>query len=115
MNEPGIGWKELVLGNSFLLSCSYLTAGALSEAAYLVHPTTWLQRTLFVLDQTPGQFLELLGILEPLRRGYVYGTLSGFTLRLAFGVTMVVVIFLTAAGIATLMNGVRHLYLRLFS
>ncbi|MFN0062133.1 MAG: hypothetical protein ACKVPX_06430 [Myxococcaceae bacterium] len=112
MNDLPFRWRDLVANNGFLLSAAYLGVGVVAETLYRIHPTPTLVRALFALEQTPGQVLAFVGGLEPLRRGYVYGQLPGFAVRVVFGLAMVVVIFLTAGLMAGVMNGLRGLYLR---
>ncbi len=99
-------------GNAFLLSLIYLLLGLGVEIALRYFPSRFLQRLSLSLDSLPARALELTGAMEPLRAAYFSGRISEMGVRVVFGVTTMVVIFLLAMVVGTLMGGVRTLLAR---
>ncbi|MCP3104835.1 hypothetical protein LZ198_38815 [Myxococcus sp. K15C18031901] len=99
-------------GNAFLLSVLYLLVGLVVEIALNRWPSRFLQRLSLSLDSLPARALELVGAMEPLRAAFFSGHIPEFGVRLVFGVTTVVVIFLLALVVGTLMGGLRYLLAR---
>jgi hypothetical protein len=83
-------------GNAFILSVLYLVLGIAVELGRRFHPSRFLQRLSLSLDSLPARALELVGALGPLRDAYLDGRVSELTVRLVFGLTTLVVIFLLA-------------------
>ncbi|MBL0692738.1 hypothetical protein JJE73_03820 [Comamonas sp. JC664] len=99
-------------GNAFLLSLIYLLLGLGVEIALRYYPLPFLQRLSLSLDSLPARALELTGAMAPLRAAYFSGRISEAGVRVVFGITTMVVIFLLAMVVGTLMGGVRTLLAR---
>jgi hypothetical protein len=99
-------------GNAFLLSVLYLLTGIVVEVARRLFPSHFLQRLSLSLDSLPARALELTGTMEPLRAAYFAGRITEAGVRVVFGVTTVVVIFLLALVVGSIMGGLRMLLLR---
>jgi len=93
--------------NAFLLSILYLVVGIGVEGARRVWPTRFIQRLSLSLDSLPARALELVGAMQPLRDAYFSGHLSEVWVRLVFGATTVVIIFLLAVVVGLFMGSVR--------
>jgi hypothetical protein len=98
---------RIMWGNAFLLSLLYLVVGFGVELALRLFPSRFLQRLSLSLDSLPARALEVVGAMEPLRAAYFSGRVTEFGVRIVFGVTTVVVIFMLALVVGTLMGGVR--------
>jgi len=99
-------------GNAFLLSVLYLLVGIVVEGARRVWPSIFLQRLSLSLDSLPARALELVGLMHPLREAYFAGEIREFVVRLVFGVTTIVIIFLLAVVVGVFMGSLRSLALR---
>ncbi|MCP3167559.1 hypothetical protein [Myxococcus qinghaiensis] len=99
-------------GNAFLLSALYLLVGIVVEGALRLFPSKFLQRLSLSLDSLPARALELVGAMEPLRTAFFNGRIPEYGVRLIFGFTTVVVIFLLALVVGTVMGGLRYLIAR---
>jgi hypothetical protein len=93
--------------NAFLLSIIYLMVGTMVEVVRRVYPTRFIQRLSLSLDSLPARALELLGWMEPLRTDYLNGKIPDYQVRLIFGVTTVVIIFLLAFVVGLLVGSLR--------
>lgn len=109
---PPLPLMRIMGGNAFLLSVIYLLVGIVVEGARRLWPSIFLQRLSLSLDSLPARGLELLGLLQPLRTAYFTGRISEFKLRLVFGLTTIVIIFLLAVVVGVLMGSLRSLALR---
>lgn len=99
-------------GNAFLLSALYLLVGVVVEGALRLFPSKFLQRLSLSLDSLPARALELVGAMEPLRTAFFNGRIPEYGVRLIFGLTTVVVIFLLALVVGTVMGSLRYLIAR---
>jgi hypothetical protein len=102
---------RIMSGNAFLLSILYLVVGIGVEGARRVWPSILLQRLSLSLDSLPARALELVGLMHPLREAYFAGELSEVMVRLVFGVTTLIIIFLLAVVVGVLMGTLRGLTL----
>ncbi|MFP2911353.1 hypothetical protein ACLESD_41280 [Pyxidicoccus sp. 3LFB2] len=93
--------------NAFLLSLLYLVVGFGVELALRFFPSRFLQRLSLSLDSLPARALEMAGAMEPLRTAYFSGRITEFGVRVLFGITTVVVIFMLALVVGSLMGGMR--------
>ena len=109
----GLTWRELVVGNTYVLSFLYLVAGLLMESARRVAPRPILEAAVRRLDDLPGTVLHLLGVLPWLQRAQVYQGWGSWLVRVVFGLTTVAVIFLLAVMTGLLLGGLRWVALRL--
>lgn len=94
-------------GNAFLLSIIYLVVGIAVEALRRVYPTRFIQRLSLSLDSLPARALELVGVMERLRAGYLHGEIPDYQVRLIFGGTTIIVIFLLAFAVGLLVGSLR--------
>ncbi|MDC0714332.1 hypothetical protein POL68_38110 [Stigmatella sp. ncwal1] len=94
-------------GNAFLLSIIYLVVGIGVEVARRFYPTRFVHQLSLSLDSLPARALEFVGALEPLRAAYLDGRVSDAQVRLLFGSTTIVVIFILAFVVGILVGGLR--------
>lgn len=111
---PPLPLLRIMSGNAFLLSVLYLVVGIAVELTRRVWPSRLVQRLSLSLDSLPARALELLGWMEPLREAYYAGRVSEVTLRLVFGFTTIVIIFLLAVVVGVFMGSLRGLLLSRF-
>lgn len=109
---PPLPLLRIMGGNAFLLSVLYLLVGLAAEISRRVWPTRFAQRLSLSLDSLPARALELVGWMEPLREAYFSGRVSESVLRLVFGATTLVIIFLLAVVVGGVMGTLRGLLLR---
>jgi hypothetical protein len=105
---------RIMSGNAFLLSILYLLVGISVEGARRLWPSIFLQRLSLSLDSLPARALELVGGMQPLRDAYFAGNITESTVRLVFGATTIVIIFLLAVLVGVFMGTLRGLFLRRF-
>lgn len=111
-SRPEAPLLRIMWGNAFLLSLIYLAVGLVVELAMTRWRTRFLRNLSLSLDSLPARALEMVGALEPLRDAFLDGHISGAAVRAIFGLTTVVVIFLLALGVGTLMGLVRLFMMR---
>jgi hypothetical protein len=109
---PPVPLIRIMGSNAFLLSVLYLLVGIGVEVARRLWPSFFLQRLSLSLDSLPARALELVGWMEPLREAYFSGRVSESVLRLVFGATTLVIIFLLAVVVGGVMGTLRGLLLR---
>ena len=109
---PPLPLMRIMGGNAFLLSVLYLLVGIVVEGARRVWPSIFLQRLSLSLDSLPARALELVGLMEPLREAYFAQQIRESVVRLVFGVTTIVIIFLLAVVVGVFMGSLRSLMLR---
>src|SRR5262245_9430431 len=93
--------------NAFLLSIIYLLVGIGVEAARRVYPSRFVQRLSLSLDSLPAQALDFVGLMDPLRADYFNGQVPDYQVRLIFGATTIVIIFLLAFAVGILVGSLR--------
>ena len=86
----------MVVGNALALSALYLAIGVAVELLRVHAPSGSVLRLSYALDALPARVLEKLGLLIPLREAYTDGRLSEPMVRLIFGSTAVLFVFLLA-------------------
>ncbi len=106
---PPLPLMRIMGGNAFLLSILYLLVGIGVEGARRVWPSILLQRLSLSLDSLPARALELVGLMGPLRDAYFTGKLSESMVRLTFGATTIVIIFVLALVVGLFMGTLRGL------
>lgn len=89
--------------NATLLSAFYLLVATLFETIRRVFIARWAEQACLAMEAFPARALDLLGLLEPLKRWYAWGEISEVEVRLIFGATTVVLIFVLAALVGTAM------------
>ncbi len=109
---PPLPLMRIMGGNAFLLSVLYLLVGIVVEGARRVWPSIFLQRLSLSLDSLPARALELVGLMEPLREAYFAQQIRESVVRLVFGVTTIIIIFLLAVVVGVFMGSLRSLALR---
>ena len=109
---PPLPLMRIMGGNAFLLSVLYLLVGIVVEGARRVWPSIFLQRLSLSLDSLPARALELVGLMHPLREAYFSGQIRESVVRLVFGATTIVIIFLLAVVVGVFMGSLRSLVLR---
>jgi hypothetical protein len=103
---------RVMSANAFLLSILYLLVGTLVEGLRRVWPVGFVRRLSLSLDSLPARALELAGVMQPLRDAYFSGRVSEFSVRLVFGFTTVLIIFLLAVVVGLFMGSLRGALMR---
>jgi hypothetical protein len=98
----------MVAGNALALSALYLAVGVGVELLRAHAPSGALLRLSYALDSLPARVLERLGLLIPLREAYTDGRVSEPIVRLIFGLTAVLFVFLLAFLIGSCTTLLRH-------
>jgi len=116
--QPLSPWRagtffRMVVGNALALSALYLALGVAVELLRGHAPSTTVLRFSYALDALPARILEKLGLLIPLREAYTDGRLSEPVVRLIFGSTAVLFVFLLALLIGSATTVTRHWISRL--
>lgn len=106
---PPLPLIRIMGSNAFLLSVLYLLVGLGVEGARRLWPSFLLQRLSLSLDSLPARALELVGLMEPLREAYFAGRITEPLLRLVFGATTILIIFLLAVVVGLFMGTLRGL------
>ena len=110
--QPPVPLMRIMSANAFLLSVLYLLVGIGVEGARRVYPSAFLQKLSLSLDSLPARALELVGLMQPLREAYFALAIRPFGLRLVFGFTTIVIIFLLAVVVGVFMGTLRGLVVR---
>jgi hypothetical protein len=99
----------MMAASASFASVVYLGFGLVLEV--IRRNTGWrvAERVSLGLDRLPAQALESCGLMRALRALYADGQLSEFWVRVVFGVTTVVIIFLIALGVGLFMWPLRLL------
>ena len=103
----GYPMLSIMAGNAFLLSIIYLAVGLVVELLFRFRPSRFLMRLQLSLDSLPARALELSGAMQPLSEAYLAGRITESGLRLVFGVTTILIIFVLALVVGLLMGGLR--------
>lgn len=103
----GYPMLSIMAGNAFLLSIIYLAVGLVVEVLLRYRPSRFLQRLHLSLDSLPARALELTGAMRPLSEAYLSRHITESGVRLVFGATTIVLIFLLALVVGLAMGGLR--------
>jgi hypothetical protein len=109
---PRFPLVRIMLGNATLLSLLYLVAAIAIEVVRRYFSTRWSEKASLAMESLPARALEMVGLLAPLKRSYVYGSMSEFMVRLIFGTTTVAIIFLMALLVGAGMWTIRMIWER---
>lgn len=82
--------------NAALLSALYLGAATALEGIRRLWNPRWAENACLAMEAFPARALDVVGVLDLMKREYAWGNLSQLHVRLIFGVTTIVVIFLLA-------------------
>ena len=93
MSNPPVPVFRISLANATLLSGIYLAIASSVELVRRIWNPRWVDRVSLSLEAFPARTLELLGLFEPVRRGWVENKLSSLEVRFIYGFTTVAVIF----------------------
>jgi hypothetical protein len=105
VSVPLLRWS---LANSTGLAALYLLLSAAVEVARRVAHARWAERLSLGLESLPARTLEVLGLMDPLRRHWMAGDLSDVQVRLLYGLTSVTLIYFLGLVVGSLMwAGVR--------
>ncbi len=85
--------------NATLLSAIYLGGACVVEVARRYLNYRWADDAAYVLDAFPSRALDVAGVMPWVKHAFIEGTLSATQVRLIFGTTTVLVIFVLAAGV----------------
>jgi hypothetical protein len=95
--QPPPRIRDLVFGNALALSGVYLALGLGMELVRRFAPRPVFEASVRRMDDLPGTVLHWLGLLPMLRRMIVYEGIGTWTIRVAFGLTTMAIIFALAA------------------
>ena len=84
---------RISLANATLLSALYLAAAAVVELSRRFFGARWAERFSLALEVFPARTLDFLGLFEPLRLAWMQGKLTDGEVRVVYGATTVVFIF----------------------
>ncbi len=82
--------------NATLLSGMYLLAATALEVIRRNFTARWAEKGCLEMEKFPARTLDLLGLLDPLKRAYAWGSVTDWQVRLVFGLTTIGLIFLLA-------------------
>lgn len=82
--------------NATLLSGTYLLIATVLEVIRRIFTVRWAEKACLEMEKFPARALEILGLLDPLKRAYAWGGITDWQVRLVFGLTTVTLIFVLA-------------------
>ena len=82
--------------NATLLSGTYLLIATVLEVIRRNFTARWAEKGCLEMEKFPARTLDLLGLLDPLKRAYAWGQVTDWQVRVAFGLTTIVLIFALA-------------------
>lgn len=94
---------RISLQNATVLSVAYLLMAMVIEASRKWFPFRWTDRAALTVEWIPARTLDWVGLYQPIRSAVIEDKLSIFTVRLIFGATSVLAIFVVALGVGTMM------------
>jgi uncharacterized membrane protein YbjE (DUF340 family) len=98
---------RIMASNAFLLSILYLVTGLVVELLRDWRPSRLLMRLSLSLDSLPARALEVTGLMRPLSEAYLAGRINDAWVRVIFGATTIVVIYLLALVVGLGMGSLR--------
>ena len=84
---------RISMKNATVLSALYLVFAAAVELTRRLFAFRWAESLSKALEEFPARVLHLVGLFEPLRDAYLRGNVNELVVRLAYGVTVVVIVF----------------------
>ncbi len=87
--------------NATLLSALYLAIATVLDGIRRIWNPRWVEQPCLAMEAFPARALDLVGLLEPIKKSFAWGSLTEVHVRLIFGLATVVVIFLLALGVGT--------------
>ena len=90
---------RISLSNATVLSVFYLGIAIALEGVRRLFGFRWAERACLAMEAFPVRALELLGLMEPLKRAYAWDQLSPVQVRLLLGLTTVLLIFVLAMAV----------------
>ena len=96
MRAQSPGLLRVVSANGFILSALYLLVGLGVECLRRWYPSYSVLRLSLALDSLPARALHGLGLLLRMQEAYGEGRMREWMLRLIFGATTVLLIFVLA-------------------
>jgi hypothetical protein len=82
--------------NATLLSALYLAAATALEGIRRVWNPRWAEKACLAMEAFPARALDVVGLLDFVKKEYAWGALTQFHVRLIFGLATIAVIFLLA-------------------
>ncbi len=98
MNLPVV---RISVHNATLLSVLYLTIATVLEGIRRIFNPRWAEKACLAMEAFPARAIDIVGLLVPLKHAYALGNISEIQVRLIFGFSTVVVIFLLALLVGT--------------
>ena len=87
---------RISLYNATLLSGTYLAIATALEVIRRNFNARWADRGCLEMEKFPARTLDLIGLLDPLKRAYAWGEVADWQVRVVFGATTIGLIFLLA-------------------
>lgn len=92
---------RISIQNATLLSAMYLTLATVFEGIRRVWNPRWAERACLAMEAFPARAIDIVGLLDPIKRAYAWGGITDLQVRLVFGLATVVVIFLLAVMVGS--------------
>ncbi len=89
--------------NATLLSAGYLVFAVAMELIRRFTGARWAERVSLSMESFPAGVLRFVGLLDPIQRAWVDQDLTDTQVRLLYGVTVVVIVFLLGLAVGTAM------------
>lgn len=108
-SSPKLPIFRISLTNATVLSGLYLVAAATIEVVRARWNPHWADRASLAMEAFPARALEVLGLWRPLKQAVAEGGLTSFQVRLIFGLTSALMIFVMGLLVGLAMWGVSKL------
>jgi hypothetical protein len=100
---------RISLTNATMLSVLYLVIAVVVEVVRRTSNARWAEQLSLALESFPARTLDLLGVLDPLRRAWVENHVPNLAVRLLYGATAVGIIFALGLAVGSAMWGISKL------
>ena len=87
---------RISLYNATLLSGAYLFIATALEIVRRNFTARWAEKGCLEMEKFPARTLDLVGLLDPLKRAYAWGSITDWEVRVVFGLTTISLIFALA-------------------
>jgi predicted lipid-binding transport protein (Tim44 family) len=101
--QPPAPIFKISLANATLLSAVYLAVAALTDVLRRVFNWRWAELASEHLEEFPARTLRWAGLFGSLRGAYLEGLIGPLMVRVALGLTMVVLIYALAMFVGVMM------------
>src|SRR5262245_54864345 len=100
---------KISLTNATMLSVVYLAIAATVDLARQATDLLWLERVSLSMESFPARMLNVVGLYAPMHTAWGRGELSTLQVRMIYGATVVVLIFVLGALVGGAMKIVQAL------